>query len=226
MNDRRPAAPLAETEASLAERAYLDLEEMIVTLQIAPGTVVTEAALSARLAIGRTPIREALQRLARERLVRILPRRGVIVSEIDIKAQLRLLELRREVERLIARCAAKRANADERGRFAALAASMEHSAAGSDEVSFMRADRDFNELCVAAARNEFIVGAMSMMSALSRRFWFLHYRQAADMPLTARLHAAVARAIADGDEDGAARASDALIDVIERFTRATVAVDI
>ena len=222
MAPANPAARPIETEASLAERAYIDLEELIVTLQLPPGTVVTEAALSQRLGIGRTPIREALQRLARERLVRILPRRGVIVSEIDIKAQLRLLELRREVERLIARCAARRAEPAERARFAELASNMEASAAASDEVSFMRADREFNELCVAAARNEFIVGAMTMMSALSRRFWFLHYRQAADMPLTARLHAAVAQAIAAGDEERAAQASDALIDVIERFTKATV----
>ncbi len=210
---------------SLAERAYTDIEELIVTLKLAPGAVLTEATLSKQLGIGRTPIREALQRLARERLVRILPRRGVMVSEIDIKAQLRLLELRREVERLIARSAARRSDAAQRRQFAALAERMEKCAAASDEVAFMRADREFNDLCVAAAHNEFIVGAMDMMSSLSRRFWFLHYRQAADMPLTARLHAAVARAIADGDEAMAARASDELLDVIERFTRATVSVE-
>ena len=74
-------------------------------LELTPGSAVSEAMLSARLGIGRTPIREALQRLARERLVRILPRRGVIVSEIDVKSQLRLLEVRREIERLMARAA-------------------------------------------------------------------------------------------------------------------------
>jgi len=210
---------------SLAERAYTDIEELIVTLKLAPGAVLTEATLSKQLGIGRTPIREALQRLARERLVRILPRRGVMVSEIDIKAQLRLLELRREVERLMARSAARRADSWQREQFAEIAARMETCAANSDEVAFMRADREFNDLCVKAARNEFIVGAMDMMSALSRRFWFLHYRQAADMPLTARLHAAVARAIGQGDADGAAAASDNLLDTIERFTRATVSVE-
>jgi DNA-binding GntR family transcriptional regulator len=210
---------------SLAERAYTDIEELIVTLKLAPGAVLTEATLSKQLGIGRTPIREALQRLARERLVRILPRRGVMVSEIDIKAQLRLLELRREVERLIARSAARRADAAQRRQFASIAERMEKCAAVSDEVAFMRADREFNELCVEAAHNEFIVGAMDMMSSLSRRFWFLHYRQAADMPLTARLHAAVACAIANGDETVAARASDELLDAIERFTRATVSVE-
>jgi DNA-binding GntR family transcriptional regulator len=220
---REPAA--SEATRSLAERAYTDIEERIVTLRLAPGLIITEAALSEQLGIGRTPIREALQRLARERLVRILPRRGVMVSEIDIKAQLRLLELRREVERLMARSAARRADGAQRQQFAEIATRMDKSAAGRDAVAFMRADREFNDLCVAAARNEFIVGAMDMMSSLSRRFWFLHYRQAADLPLTARLHAALARAICGGDEGSAATASDELLDAIERFTRATVSVD-
>ena len=221
-----PKAPIdGEALQSLAERAYTDIEELIVTLRLAPGAVLTEASLSKQLGIGRTPIREALQRLARERLVRILPRRGVMVSEIDIKAQLRLLELRREVERLIARSAARRADLAQRGQFATIAERMEKSASASDEVAFMRADREFNDLCVEAAHNEFIVGTMDMMSSLSRRFWFLHYRQAADLPLTARLHAAVAQAIAAGDEQRAAAASDNLMDAIERFTRATVSVE-
>lgn len=212
----------ADVDESLTDRAYTALEELIVTLKLAPGQAISEQGLAEQLGIGRTPIREALQRLARERLVKILPRRGVIVADIDIKAQLRLLELRREVERLIARSAARRANDAERKQFAALARTFEASAKNGDEMRFMRCDREFNELCVAAARNEFAAGSMSLMSALSRRFWFLHYRQAADLPLTARLHAAVAQAIAAGDEDAAAKASDALIDTIEKFTRATV----
>ena len=225
MSARRANIAAAELGRSLSERAYDDLEELIVTLRLKPGAAVSEAELSQRLGIGRTPIREALQRLARERLVQILPRRGVLVSAIDIKAQLRLLEVRREVERLTARCAAKRATPGERKMFATLADTFEKSSRSGDEVGFMRCDRAFNELCVSAAHNEFIVGAMSMMSSLSRRFWFLHYKQAADMPHTARLHAAMAHAIAAGDEAGAAAASDTLIDTIEEFTRATVSAE-
>jgi len=63
------------------------------------------------------------------------------------------------------------------------------------------------------------------MHGLSRRFWYLHYRQAADLPVTARLHADTAQAIATGDEAAAARALDALLDNIEAFTRATVSTD-
>jgi DNA-binding GntR family transcriptional regulator len=81
-------------------------------------------------------------------------------------------------------------------------------------------------LCSTAARNEFAAGAMGLMHSLSRRFWFIHYKQAADMPATAKLHADIARAISKGDEPAAARALDRLIDSIEAFTRATVSTDV
>jgi len=89
----------------------------------------------------------------------------------------------------------------------------------------MRADKRFNDLCLQAARNEFAAGAIGLMHGLSRRFWYLNYRQAANLPETARLHANTARAIAAGDEAGAAKALDSLLDNIEAFTRATFSTD-
>jgi DNA-binding GntR family transcriptional regulator len=210
------------TAESLTDRAYTGIEELIVTLQLAPGAAVSEQMLAERLKIGRTPIREALQRLARERLVTILPRRGVVVSAIDVAAQLRLLEVRRELERLVARGAARRATDAERARFAELARLFEKAGRTGDDKTFMRIDREFNELCLAAVKNEFAAGAMGLMNSLSRRFWFHHYRQAADMPETAKLHADIARAIAGADEKGAGQALDRLLDNIQSFTRATV----
>ncbi len=207
---------------SLSDRAYTDLEEMIVTLKLPPGRAMSEAELSQRLGIGRTPIREALQRLAREGLVVILPRRGLLVSEVNVTRQLRLLEVRREVERLIARSAARRATMPERERFLELARLFERSAKVNDDVTFMRTDLEFNQLCSTAAHNEFAAGAMSLMHALSRRFWYIHYKQAADMPLTAQLHADIARAIAAERADDAAKATDKLLDNIEKFTRDTL----
>ena len=207
---------------SLTERAYSQIEEAIVTLQIPPGSAVSELALSEMTGIGRTPIREAIQRLAREHLIVILPQRGLLVPEIDVKKQLKLLRTRREVERLVCRSAAKSATPDEREVFARLAAEFEEAASANDDVGFVRLDREFNDLCVTAARNEFAEGAMRLMHGLSRRFWYYHYKQAADLPKMARLHGAVAKAIADGDVDRAGRALDRLLDNIEAFTRATI----
>lgn len=220
-----PAPVLAARPKSLTTQAYEQIEELIVTLQLAPGTALSEAELSARLGIGRTPVREALQRLAREHLVAILPQRGVLVSEIDIKRQLRLLETRREVERLVVRCAARRSTEAERTRFEALAAEFDAAGRADDETRFMRADKEFNDLSLVASRNEFAAGAMGLMHGLSRRFWFLHYRQAADTPMMARLHGNIARAIAGRDEAAASKALDTLIDHNEAFTRATVSTD-
>jgi DNA-binding GntR family transcriptional regulator len=195
---------------------------MIVTLKLPPGTAVSETELSHTLGIGRTPIREALQRVARESLVAILPRRGSVVSEINVKKLLRLLEVWRELERLIARSAARRATDDERAGLTELAARFEKSAKANDDLAFMRTDREFNAACSAASHNEFAALAMGLMHSLSRRFWYIHYRQAADMPLTAKLHADIARAIAAGDEKRAAETTDKLLDAIEKFTRDTV----
>ena len=219
------AARLVEPKTKLTDLAYAMIEEAIVTLRIPPGTAISEQNLAEMTGIGRTPIREAIQRLAREHLIVVLPQRGLLVSQMDVGKQLRVLETRREIERLICRSAARRASDTERERFGRLAEEFTKSSGKNDDVAFIRADREFNELCLAAARNEFAEGAMRLLHGLSRRFWYLHYRQAGDMPEMARLHAAVATAISKGDVEAAAKASDKLIDHLEGFTRATVLSD-
>jgi len=224
-----PASAASKTVAvrprSLTSQAYERIEEMIVKLELPPGSVISEAEVSAKLGIGRTPVREALQRLAREHLALILPQRGVLVTEIDVKRQLRLLETRREVERLVARCAARRASEAENQQFATLASEFAIAARTGDQVRFMRADKAFNDLSLRAARNEFAAGAMGLMHGLSRRFWFMHHRQADDTEVMAALHGNLARAIAERDEAAAAVALDALIDHTEAFTKVTVSTD-
>jgi DNA-binding GntR family transcriptional regulator len=209
-------------DATMTDKAYALLEELIVTLQLAPGAVLSEVVLAKRLATGRTPVREALQRLSRDGLVNILPRRGVLVSDMDLSAQLRLLEVRRELERLMARGAAKRATPDERKEFAEIAQGMRRAAEKEDGLAFMRLDQQFNMSISAASRNEFATRAMGLMHGLSRRFWYQHYKQAADLPLAARLHAEVAEAVAAQNIEAAGAASDALMAYIESFARSTL----
>ena len=220
-----PARRDIEKPRSLTDRAYGELEELIVTLSLKPGEVLSETALSEHLGIGRTPIREALQRLAREGLVVILPRKGILVLDINPGKQLLLLEVRRELERLMARTGAVRRNEEERDQFLAIADGMERAARDSDDIAFLRYDNAFNQVLSAATHNEYAVRAIGLMNGLSRRFWYVHYKKAADLPLCARLHAAVARRIAEGDPDGAAEAADRLVDYVETFTRATVGTD-
>ena len=214
-------APAAGAE-TLTELAYRQLEEQIVTLQLKPGEFVSEYALAKTLKIGRTPIREALQRLAREGLVKILPRKGILVSDTDPRKQLLVLEARRELERLLCRVGAQRASDDQRRQFREIADGMDRAAKTNDDIAFMRLDRELNLLISEAGHNEYASGAMRFLHGHSRRFWYMHYKQAADLPLCARLHAAQARAIADGDLERAGDTSDRLIDYTETFTRATV----
>jgi DNA-binding GntR family transcriptional regulator len=218
----RRSASAANGAETLTDQAYNRLEEMIVTLVLPPGAVLSEQALSAELDIGRTPIREALQRLAREGLVLVLPRKAILVTDTDPRKQLLVLEVRRELERLLARVSAERASDAQRARFQAIADGMQAAARANDDIAFMRLDRELNALLAAAAHNEYAVRTMRLLNGHSRRFWYLHYKQAADLPKIARLHADEARAIAMGKPGRAAAACDKLLDYVESFTRATV----
>jgi len=178
--------------------------------------------LSEMTGVGRTPLREAIQRLAREHLIIVMPQRGLQISPIDVGKQLLLLEARRELERLICRSAARRASEGERKQFTRLASEFTQAAVKSNDAAFLRSDREFNELCLVVARNEFAAAAMRSLHGLSRRFWYLHYKQAADLPEMARLHAKVAGAIGQGKVEQAGQALDRLIDNVAAFTKATM----
>ena len=209
---------------TLTEQAYRLIEEQIVTLRLRPGDVLSEQMLSANFKIGRTPIREALQRLAREGLITILPRKGILVSDINPRSQLLVLEVRREIECLLSRTGAERATKEQRAQLQEIAQGMDRAAKTNNDLEFMRLDRELNALVIECAHNDFAARSMKLLQGLSRRFWYMHYREAADLPLCARLHANQARAIAQGDSEAAARASDKLMDYVETFTRATVTV--
>lgn len=210
-----------DPQMSLVDRVYSKLEEMIVTLKFAPGEVLSEATLSAQLAVSRTPIGEALQRLAREGLVTILPRRGIVVTEVNIADQLKLLEVRRELSRYAARSAAKRANPSQRLLMKQVADHLAEASRLRDAKKLMKADKEFHDLFSKTVGNHYASSALDPLDALSRRFYFLHHHLD-DGPKSARLHADLAAAIADGELELAANASDTLFDHLEVFTRKTL----
>ena len=208
---------------TLNEKAYRHLEELIVTLQLAPGGVVSEASLSTLIGIGTTPIREALQRLSREHLVQILPRRGVVITQIDLRRQLLVLETRRELDRLIARLAARRATAAERQRMATIARQMARAVKAGAVRDFLHCDAELNAVAAHAARNEIAAQTVAALHAVSRRFWFFHQAVWPGTERTMQLHVSLAEALASGVEAAAVSASDALIDDLDGFARSTVA---
>ena len=207
---------------SLTDHAYTRIEELIVTLELAPGGAVSEGELCARTGFGRTPVREALLRLSQQRLVNILPRRGMFVTEINVETQLYLLELRREVELLMVRLAAHRRGVEDRFAFGEIASAMEAAAAAYDDEAFLALDKAFNELVGRACRNPFAQATMEQWNPLGRRFWYQHHRKVGDLARMAGLHADVAWAIGAGDEAAAAQACNRLINYLMGFTRAAL----
>ena len=205
-----------------ADQAYNQLEEMITFQELPPGAMLSESRLMQVTDLGRTPVREALQRLAREGMVEIHPSRGVFVSPITVEAQFKLLELRRPVEELAVRLAAQRADSDQRAEMYELADRFIQFE-GVDLKAFGDYLKRAHRVTVRAAGNEYLLMAMAPLQGLSRRFWFGQLRDpAAELSLAAELHDNVLRPIGDADPDRASKASLALNDYLVEFTYATL----
>jgi DNA-binding GntR family transcriptional regulator len=209
----------------LADEAHLALEQQIVTLELPPGSVWTEADLSKRLGIGRTPVREALQRLEGDYLVEIVPRLGARIMTIDVQQQLLSLEARRVLERLIATRAARHCTDAERVKCRELAKILD-SLVDAEVLVYLRYHFRIKRYVAECARNPFAARAIAPLLAMSRRFYYRHYRRAHDLHIAANHHAEVLRAIADGDEKIAAKMSDRLMDYVDEITRAALLRDI
>jgi DNA-binding GntR family transcriptional regulator len=198
------------------------LEEMIVTLQLQPGSRISENWVSNRLGLGRTPVREAMQRLAREGTLEIVARAGAFVSAIDIADQLKLIEVRREIERLVVGRAARLAPAKAVDQFGALERRFRRGAETNDPDIFIPADREFNELIIETANNKYASIVMATIQAQTRRFWYINFRQFKDLRVISAAHADIAGAVAAGDEARARQCLDALIDHVEAYTLKTL----
>jgi DNA-binding GntR family transcriptional regulator len=157
---------------SQGERAYLLIRDQIVTLRLAPGAVIEEARLREELGLGRTPIREALQRLAHENLVTFIPHRGTFVSDINLTDLHRLTEVRTEIEGYAARLAAERATTRDRAQMEALMAELS-TIDEADVHNLMRLDQRIHRIVRQATRNAFLQAMLEETFNLSLRIWFL-----------------------------------------------------
>lgn len=206
---------------TLADEAYDRLEAMIVSLALPPGSIHSEADLSQQLGIGRTPVREALQRLALGRLVEALPRKGIRVSPIDIADHLALLETRRVLDALVTSRAAQRAHAQEREALFVIAREMQQAAEDNDLDTFLVLDHRGDALLEAACRNAYAAQALAPLHTHCRRFWYQH-RHDADLLASAALHCNILRAVARGDAAEAETCTHTLLDYLVTRTRAAI----
>lgn len=208
--------------ANKSEFAYDQLEKMITFRELKPGSMVSEKQLSELLGVGRTPVREALQRLSYERMVEIHPRRGIQIPQISLESQLKILEVRRDVEALCARFAATRASESEKIRMTKLANQLEANAAKQDDLVYAQLLKQIHILLVQVSNNEYLQLAMAPLQGLSRRFWFAYKNESSDLADAANLHATILRKIVAGDPVAAVDASYALNDYLTNMARRTI----
>jgi DNA-binding GntR family transcriptional regulator len=158
--------------ASLSHQAYQRLRKMIITLQLAPGALINEAALMDELGLGRNPIREALQRLACEGLVVLRPRRGAFAASLSIVDLQQIFELRRTIEGYAASLAAERASESDVAAMQAALSALDAAGPHARPETYIAIDRTFHRAVARAAHNRFPESTLSRMYNLNLRLWY------------------------------------------------------
>lgn len=189
--------PGVPVEAASA-RAYRALEQMIVTLELAPGAIATEATLIDHVGLGRTPVREAIQRLAWEGLLDVRPRAGLAIAPLNAADWLRVIDARCGLEIVLARSAALHVDAPAADRFHEAALTMRKAVVDNDVLSFLAADKALDEALALAADNSFAARVAAPLQTHSRRFWF-RYKAQTGLAESAEHHVALIQAILEGN---------------------------
>jgi DNA-binding GntR family transcriptional regulator len=165
--------PDAAATRLVAERAYVELRDRIVTLHLPPGTVLREDELMEEMGIGRTPLREAVKRLALESLVEVQPRRGTFVTEVEAADIQNITEVRAELEAYAAELAANRLDPETRAQGEKLLRDMEELDGGGDQERLMRFDERIHRFTWEAARNPHLTQTLERYFTHSLRIWYL-----------------------------------------------------
>jgi DNA-binding GntR family transcriptional regulator len=213
--------PEAADAKSLSDQATFRIRELIVTLELAPGSVVSERELMDRLGLGRTPVREALRTLAGEKLVEVYPRRGMFVSTVDAGDLASLSEVRGGLESIAARLAASRATETDRAALNALIAELDAAADEHDERLLIGLDQRIHRQIYACTHNRFLEATLSEYYVLALRIWFLALDRVGRLEYAIQEHRELLDAIVRGKGD---RADALMRRHVERFEKTIRAV--
>lgn len=182
----------------LSDKAYQLIRHKIITLELTPLSAIDEQALMEELQVGRTPIREALQRLAAEDLVSIVPRRGMFVAKIGLTDLQKIFELRMALEGFCVRLAAQRATDEQLAQILAVIQELDHLPE-QDSRALMTIDERFHDLLYQAADNEFLADALQRLLALSFRIWYLVLERLGNVRGAMEQHIEIAKALQSRD---------------------------
>lgn len=207
-------------ENNLSSKAYKVLEELIVTLKLEPGKTYSEKELMVLSDISRTPLREALLKLSNERLINIIPRRGIVISDINMSNQLSILETRRVLDNLLIERATKYITNAEKNKILEFKNYMTIATEDKDVEEFLKIDKQLDQLIFESARNEYAANATAPLHVRSRRFWYC-FKGLDDLRNSADIHIKLIEAITSSNGEEAIRISneiiDNLIDVVKKY---------
>jgi DNA-binding GntR family transcriptional regulator len=209
--------PEAADARSLSDQAYFRIRELIVSLELAPGSPISERELMKRLELGRTPVREALRGLARERLVEVYPRRGMFVSGIDVGDLAGLSEVRAALESHAAGLAAERATEDDRAAIGALLDELNGAGGELGERTLIDLDQRIHRRIYRCTHNPFLAATLNEYYVLTLRIWLLALDRVARLEGAVQEHRELLEAIRDGDP---ARAEEAMRRHVTGFEQA------
>jgi DNA-binding GntR family transcriptional regulator len=193
----------AREPQSLSDEAYTQIRSMIISCELSPGSVISESDLMDRLAMGRTPIREALRNLANEKLIEVYPRRGMFVAGVDVKDLAAISEVRGNLEILAAGYAAERATSADKDAITQLIKEID---AIKDEPKMMKLinlDQRIHHQIYAATHNEYLVSTLDQYYAHALRIWFMALDRVSELEDAIIEHRAMLQAILDGDRKAA-----------------------
>ncbi|WP_037360631.1 GntR family transcriptional regulator [Amycolatopsis orientalis] len=209
--------------ASLADRAYAAIQDQLIMLDIPPMSAIDDAALSASLGVGRTPVREALKRLETDRLVVSYPRRGTFATAVDITDLAYISEIRVQLEPLAARRAADSAAGPVRTRLAELADDLQDTDARAlDRDTLMKWDLRVHRAIYRAAGNPHLEDTLVRYNNLATRIFCLFLDRMPHFDQHVEEHVGLLRAIAGGKAKTAERLAREHVTGFEKAVRAVI----
>jgi DNA-binding GntR family transcriptional regulator len=193
-----PVVPPA-SEESLGDRVYRTLRDEIVFLELPPGAPVREVDVATRLGVGRTPVREALQRLAMNYLVEHQAGRGAFVAPISLPDLVKINEIRLNLEGFAAASAAERATSAERETLRSLRDQIRRLTEDAPRDTRIRLDQDVHRTIYNATHNPFLEDSLNRFLNLTLRAWVLVLDSVGGVAEMVESHASLIDAVIEGD---------------------------
>jgi len=216
------AAPPAEPRVSLTDRAYTEIRDKILSLELRPGLFLNELALCEMLGIGRMPVHQAVHRLQAERLIEVIPRKGLVVRSDSLHDIIALIEARLAMEPNIAALAAERATDEQRAELKRLIEEADGVQQQSQRTSAMALDRAFHGLVAEAAGNEILADAQRPLQQRSDIIWHLRIMSPDGLVINQKEHTRIMKAIVERDPGEARKAMrDHLTSLQRRIIKAS-----